>query len=108
MDTQRSSNSSSLSGFNSTSSNDTQPAGSDFKDPVLVSAIVVNGIFAFSFAVLSIMAYRIKGKKERGRYAFGVLAGLLGAMFLLVFPSSLAFYGTLLKNYNSHSEKFIC
>jgi hypothetical protein len=84
MDIQRSSNSSSLNGFNSTSSNDTQPAGSDFKDPVLVSAIAVNGICAFSFAVLAIMAYRIKGKKERGRYAFGVLAGLLGAMFLLV------------------------
>jgi hypothetical protein len=103
MGAERSSNSSFLDSFNSTSSNTTQLAGSDFKDPVLVSAIVVNGICTFSFAFLAIAAHGIKGKKERGRKSFGVLAGLLGAMFLLVSPSSLAFCGTVLKNYNLHT-----
>jgi hypothetical protein len=102
MDTERSSNNSFLDGSNSTSSNITQLAGSDFKDPVLVSAIVVNGICVFSFAFLAIAVYWIKGKKERGRRAFGVLAGLFGAMFLLVSPPSLAFCETLLKNCNLH------
>jgi len=99
MYTERSSNSSFLNDFNSTSSNATQLAGSDFKDPVLVSAIVVNGICVISFAILTIAAHWIKDKKVRGRYAFGVLAGLLGAMFLLVPSSSLAFCRTLLQNY---------
>jgi len=102
MDTENSSNSSFLDGSNSTSSNITQLTGSDFKDPVLVSAIVVNGICACSFAFLAIVTHWIKDKKERGRRAFGVLVGLLGAMFLLVSPSNLAFCGTLLKNYNLH------
>jgi hypothetical protein len=107
MDTERSSNSSFLDGFNSTTNN-TQLAGSDFKDPVLVSAIVVNGICAFSFAFLAIAAHWIKGKKERGRYAFGILVGLLGAMFLLVSPPSPAFCGTLLKKLQLTFDKFIC
>ncbi len=79
------------------SPNNTQIAGSDFKDPVFVSAIVVNGICAFSFTFLALAAFRIYGRKERGRWAFSVLAGLLGNLFLLVSSSDLAFCGTNIK-----------
>lgn len=64
--------------------NGTQPVGSDFKDPVLVAAIVVNGICAVSFASLAIATQWIKRKKERGRRVFGVISGILVTMLLLV------------------------
>jgi ATP/ADP translocase len=81
------SNSTVLGGYNfGFYDNSTQLAGSHFKDPVLVSAIVVNGICVFSFAVLAIVAWWMKGKRERGRRVFAFLYGLLVAMFLLVSP----------------------
>jgi hypothetical protein len=65
--------------------NSTQLTGSHFKDPVLVSAIVVNGICVFSFAALAIVSWWMKGKRARGRKVFAVFYGLLVALFLLVF-----------------------
>ena len=64
--------------------NGTQPVGSDFKDPVLLAAITVNGICAISFALLVVATWCIKRKKERGRRVFGVLSGIIVTMFLLV------------------------
>jgi len=66
-------------GFNE---NRTQLTGSHFKDPVLVSAIVVNGVCVFSFAALAIVSWWMKGKRARGRKVFAVLYGLLVALFL--------------------------
>jgi hypothetical protein len=51
-----------------------QPVGSDFKDPILVAAIAVNGACAISFAVLGIMTWRIQGKAEKGRRIFAALS----------------------------------
>lgn len=64
--------------------NSTQLTGSHFKDPVLVSAIVVNGFCVFSFAALVVTTWWMKGKRARGRTLFRVLYGLLVAMFLSV------------------------
>jgi uncharacterized membrane protein YjdF len=64
--------------------NSTQLVGSYFKDPVLVSAIAVNGICALSFAVLFIATWYVKSKGESGRLVFLVLSGLLGIMFMSV------------------------
>jgi hypothetical protein len=84
---ERSSNDSFLDGFNATSFfNSSQPIGKDFKDPVLVSAIAVNGVCAVSFAIMAIAARCIKDKKMPRRFMFSVLVGLLGAMFLFVPP----------------------
>lgn len=66
--------------------NSTQLTGSHFRDPVLLSAIVVNGICVCAFAMLTLTAWWMKGKRERGRRVFTVLYGLLVAMFLLVLP----------------------
>jgi hypothetical protein len=81
-------NNSSLFGGNSSSffGNDGQPIGSHFKDPILVAAIVVNGICAISFGALVVATWQIKGKKEKGRRLFGVLSGIITGMFLLVSP----------------------
>ncbi len=65
--------------------NSTQLTGSHFKDPVLVSAIVVNGICVFSFAALAIISCWVKAKRTRGRKVFAVLYGLVVALFLFVF-----------------------
>jgi hypothetical protein len=65
--------------------NSTQLTGSHFKDPVLVSAIVVNGMCVFSFAALAIVSWWMKGKRARGRKVFAVLYGLVVALFLLDF-----------------------
>ena len=65
--------------------NSTQLTGRHFKDPVLVSAIVINGICAFSFAVLAIVSCWMKAKRTRGRKVFAALHGLVVAMFLFVF-----------------------
>ncbi len=64
--------------------NSTQLTGSHFKDPVLVSAIAVNGICVVSFAVLAIVCWWMKGKRTRGRRVFAVLYGLVAALFLFV------------------------
>jgi hypothetical protein len=85
-DTTSNSNTTLLGGYNfGFYENSTQLTGSHFKDPVLVSAIVVNGICVFSFAVLAIISCWMKAKRTRGRKAFAVLYGLVVAMFLLVF-----------------------
>ncbi|CZR57851.1 uncharacterized protein PAC_07740 [Phialocephala subalpina] len=62
--------------------NSTQLTGNHFKDPVLVSAIVVNGICVFSFAALAIVSCWMKSKRTQGRKVFAVLYGLVVAMFL--------------------------
>lgn len=69
-------------GFNE---NSTQLTGKHFKDPILVSAIAVNGICVLSFAILAIISWWMKGSRTKGRKVFGVLYGLLVTMFLLVF-----------------------
>jgi hypothetical protein len=87
MDNNQSSNSSAtlLGGYNfGFYENSTQLTGNHFKDAVLVSAIVVNGICVFSFAALAIVSWWMKGKRARGRKVFAVLYGLLVALFLLV------------------------
>jgi hypothetical protein len=79
-------NNSLLFGGNSSSffGNDGQPVGNHFKDPILVAAIVVNGICAVSFGALVIATWRIKGKREKGRRLFGAVSGIIAGMFLLV------------------------
>jgi hypothetical protein len=62
--------------------NSTQLTGHHFKDPVLVSAIAVNGICILSFAALTITTWWKKSKRARGRKVFAVLYGLLIALFL--------------------------
>jgi ammonia channel protein AmtB len=81
-------NISSLFGGNSSSffGNDGQPVGSHFKDPILVAAIVVNGICAISFGALGIATCGIKEKKVKGRKLFGVVSGIIAGMFLLAPP----------------------
>jgi hypothetical protein len=66
--------------------NDGQPVGSDFKDPILVAAIAVNGFCLISFAALGIATLKIDGKTKKGRRLFGVVSGLIGGMFLFVSP----------------------
>lgn len=79
------SNATLLGGYNfGFSENSTQLTGSHFKDAILVSAIVVNGVCVFSFAVLITTTCWMKGKRTRGRKLFRVLYGLLVAMFLSV------------------------
>jgi hypothetical protein len=85
MDTDESSNANTtlLGGYNfGFYENSTQLTGNHFKDAVLVSAIVVNGICTLSFAALAIATCCMKGKRARGRRAFAVLYGLLIALFL--------------------------
>jgi hypothetical protein len=88
MESNTSSNSSAtlLGGYNfGFYENSTQLTSRHFKDPVLVSAIVVNGICVFSFAALAIVSCGMKAKRTRGRKVFAVLYGLVVAMFLFVF-----------------------
>jgi hypothetical protein len=81
-------NNSSLFGGNSSSffGNDGQPTGNHFKDPILVAAIVVNGICAISFGALVVATCLIKRKREKGRRLFRVVSGIIVGMFLLVSP----------------------
>jgi hypothetical protein len=65
--------------------NSTQLTGSHFKDPVLVSAIAVNGICALCFALLLIATWIMKRRKQ-SRLEFAALHGLLVAMFVFVSP----------------------
>jgi ammonia channel protein AmtB len=88
-------NSSLLSG-SSFFGNDGQPIGSHFRDPVLVAAIVVNGICAIYFGALGVATWQIKGKKEKGRRLFGILSGIIAGMFLLVSPLYVEFFGMLM------------
>jgi len=85
MDTDESSNVNTtlLGGYNfGFYENSTQLTDNHFKDPVLVSAIVVNGICTLSFAALAITTWWMKGKRARGRRVFAVLYGLLIALIL--------------------------
>jgi hypothetical protein len=66
--------------------NSTRLVGSHFKDPLLVSAILVNGICALSFAILLFVAWIMKGKAQMGLLMFSVLYGMLGTMFVYVSP----------------------
>jgi hypothetical protein len=78
-----SSNATLLGGYNfGFHENNTQLTGHHFKDPVLLSAIVVNGVCVASFVALVIVTWWMKGKREKGRRVFSVLYGLLVAMFL--------------------------
>jgi hypothetical protein len=82
-----SSNSTLLSGYNfDLLGNSTQLTGSHFKDPVLVAAIVVNGICALFFALLCVATWMMKDKAKKGRRVFAVIYGLLGTMFVFVSP----------------------
>ena len=87
MDTDESSNANTtlLGGYNfGFYENSTQLTGHHFKDPILVSAIVVNGICFLSFAALATITWWMKGKRARGRKVFAVLYGLLIALLLYV------------------------
>ena len=87
MDTNESSNANTtlLGGYNfGFYENNTQLTGHHFKDPILVSAIVVNGICILSFAALAVATWWMKGKRARGRKVFAVLHGLLIALLLYV------------------------
>jgi hypothetical protein len=78
-------NSTLLGGYNfGFDQNSAQLTGSHFKDPILVSAIAVNGICVASFAALVIVSWWMKGKRSKGRKVFVVLYGLTVAMFLFV------------------------
>lgn len=67
--------------------NSTELTGSHFRDPVLVSAIAVNGFCVISFLALAIVSCCMKlSRKAKGRKVFAVLYGLLVAMFLSVSP----------------------
>jgi len=68
--------------------NSTDLTGSHFKDPILVSAIAVNGLCVVAFLALAIVTCCMKlSWRAKGRKVFAVLYGLVVAMFLLALPT---------------------
>jgi hypothetical protein len=68
--------------------NSTDLTGSHFKDPILVSAIAVNGLCVVAFLALAIVTCCIKlSWRAKGRKVFAVLYGLIVAMLLLALPN---------------------
>ena len=68
--------------------NSTDLTGGHFKDPILISAIAVNGLCIVAFLALAIVTCCMKlSWRAKGRKVFAVLYGLIVAMFLLALPN---------------------
>jgi drug/metabolite transporter (DMT)-like permease len=68
--------------------NSTELTGSHFRDPILVSAIAINGLCVVAFLALAVVTCCAKlSWRAKGRKVFAVLYGLVVAMFLSALPT---------------------